>query len=676
MSHPKYPHMFSPLRIGRQQVKNRIIMGSMHSGLEEAPDAAARLSAYFVERVKGGVGMIITGGITPHPSGGKGARLSEPSQVPMHRAVTDAVHAADPAVKICMQILHSGPIAQVDEPVGPSPVKSRIAARAPVELDEAGIEEQIAAFANCAALAREAGYDGVEVIGSAGYLISTFLVQMTNQRTDRWGGSWENRMRFALETVRRVRAALGPDLILIFRISAMDMLQGGLAWDEIVSLARALEANGVDVISTHFCWHESQVPTIATMVPRAAFAGVTGRLRKEVSIPLITSNRINMPHVAEGVLARGDADLISMARPMLTDPEFVNKAREGREDEINTCIACNQACLDHTFTGQTVSCLVNARACRETEIEVRPAASPRRIAVVGAGPAGLAFSAIAAERGHEVTLFDAADAIGGQFNLARRIPGKEEFDETLRYFGRMIALHGIDLRLGAHVGAADLAAGGFDDIVVATGITPRTPDVPGIDHAKAVSYIDVITGRAAVGQKVAIMGAGGIGFDVAELITHAGTSASLDIDVFAREWGIDFANHPRGGVTGVEPVVASSGREVWLLQRKASAVGKGLGKTTGWTHRITLQRRGVQMLAGVDYLRIDDDGLHVRVDGESRTLPVDTVIVCAGQEPARGLHDELAAQGLRAHLIGGAFEASELDAKRAIKQATELAVSI
>ena len=676
MPHAHYPLMFSPLQVGSQQLKNRIIMGSMHSGLEDQPNAAERLSAYFVERVKGGVGMIITGGITPHPSGGRGAKLSEPSEVPMHRTVTDAVHAADPEVKICMQILHSGSIANVREAVGPSPVKSRLAKGPPVELDEAGIEEQIAAFANCAALAIEAGYDGVEIIGSAGYLISTFLVEKTNQRTDRWGGNWDNRMRFAVEVVRRTRAALGPNKMLIFRISAMDMLEGGLAWDEVTSLAKALEASGADVISTHFCWHESQVPTIATMVPRAAFAHVTGRLREAVSIPLITSNRINMPHVAEAVLARGDADLISMARPMLADAELVNKAREGREDEINTCIACNQACLDHTFTGQTVSCLVNARACRETEITVRPAALARRIAVVGAGPAGLAFAAIAAERGHKVTLFDAASEIGGQFNLARKIPGKEEFDETLRYFGRMIEVYGIDLRLGTRVDADMLAAGGFDEIVIATGITPRKPVLEGIDRPNVVSYIDVINGKVAVGQRAAIMGAGGIGFDVAEFITHSGVSASLDIDVFAREWGIDFKNHPRGGVTGVTPVVASNGREVWLLQRKASAVGKGLGRTTGWTHRLTLQRRGVQMLGGVEYDRIDDDGLHIRLDGEPRVLPVDTVIVCAGQEPARGLYDELIARGLDAKLIGGAFEASELDAKRAIKQATELAVAM
>jgi 2,4-dienoyl-CoA reductase (NADPH2) len=673
MTADRYPHVFSPLRIGAHRLKNRILMGSMHTGLEDVPDAGDRLSAYFVERVRGGVGMIITGGIAPHPCAGRGAKLSEPSEVAMHRQVTDAVHGADPDVKICMQILHTGPLAQTPDCVAPSAIKSRIGAYVPRELDEAGIEEQIAAFIHCAALAREAGYDGVEIIGSAGYLISTFLVEKTNQRTDRWGGSWENRMRFALEVVRRVRAAVGPDFLLIFRIAAMDMLQGGMAWDEVVSLAQALENEGVDVLSTHFCWHESFVPTIATMVPRAAFAQVTGRLRKHVSIPLITSNRINMPDVAEAVLARGDADIVSMARPMLADPELVNKAREGREDEINTCIGCNQACLDHTFTGQETSCLVNARACRETHLALRPVEQPKRIAVIGAGPAGLACATLAAERGHRVTLFDKGEEIGGQFNLAKRIPGKEEFYETLRYFRRMIDLHGVELRLGTAVDAAMLADAGYDEIVVATGIEPRQLDLPGIDHPKAVGYIDVIAGKAEVGQKVAIIGAGGIGFDVAELITHSGTSAALDIDIFAREWGIDFQGHPRGGVTGVEPQVASNGRDVTLLQRKTSALGKTLGRTTGWTHRLTLQRRGVKMIGGVEYLRIDDDGLHALVNGEPLLFDVDTVIVCAGQEPARTLYDALAGGNQAARLIGGAYEAAELDAKRAIQQATELA---
>jgi 2,4-dienoyl-CoA reductase (NADPH2) len=675
-THAKYPHVFSPLKVGQTVLKNRILMGSMHTGLEDLPDAADRLSAYFVERAKGGVGTIITGGIGPHPTAGHGAKLLNDEDAAMHRQVTDAVHAAADDVKIIMQILHTGPLAGTPDCVAPSPVKSRIGRFAPNALTEDGIEEQIAAFANCAWLAKQAGYDGVEIIGSAGYLISTFLVEKTNQRTDDWGGSWENRMRFPVEVVRRVRAAVGPDFILVFRISAMDMLQGGLAWDEVVSLAKALQTEGVDIISTHFCWHESFVPTIATMVPRAAFAGVTGRLRKELSIPLITSNRINMPDVAEEVLARGDADLVSMARPMLADADLVNKAFDGREAEINTCIGCNQACLDHTFTGKLTSCLVNARACRETEIAITPTASRKKIAVVGAGPAGLAFATIAAERGHEVTLFDAAEEIGGQFNLAKRIPGKEEFYETLRYFGRMIEVRGVSLRLGTRVDAAMLKDGQFDEVVVATGISPRTPALPGIDHAKAVRYIDVIKGAVPVGQKVAIMGAGGIGFDVAELITHEGTSAALDIDVFAKEWGIDFKNHPRGGVTGIEPKVASNGREVTLLQRKATPVGQGLGRTTGWTHRLTLQRRGVKMVSGVEYQKIDDAGLHCTVGGEPTLLDVDTVIVCAGQEPDRGLYDQLVGAGVKAQLIGGAFEASELDAKRAIKQATELAVEI
>ncbi|WP_199556099.1 NADPH-dependent 2,4-dienoyl-CoA reductase [Sandaracinobacteroides hominis] len=672
----RYPHIFSPLKIGRQTVQNRILMGSMHTGLEDVEDAGDRLSAYFVERVKGGVGMIITGGIAPNRVAGSGAKLSEPSEVPMHRQVTDAVHAANPDCKICMQILHTGPLAYTPDCVAPSAIKSRIGSFVPKELDEDGIEEQIAAFANCAVLAKEAGYDGVEIIGSAGYLISTFLVERTNRRTDRWGGSWENRMRFAVEVVRRVRAAVGPEFILIFRIAAMDMLQGGLAWEEVVELAQALEAEGVDVISTHFCWHESFVPTIATMVPRAAFAQVTGRLRKHLNIPVITSNRINMPDVAEAVLARGDADLVSMARPMLADAELVKKAREGREDEINTCIGCNQACLDHTFSGKLTTCLVNARAGRETELNFSPVEAAKRIAVVGAGPAGLAFATIAAERGHKVTLFDAGSEIGGQFNLAKRIPGKEEFYETLRYFRRMIDVHGVELRLDTRVDADALRSQGFDEVVVATGISPRTPALPGIDHPKAVSYIDVIRGKASVGRKVAIMGAGGIGFDVAELITHAGTSAALDVNIFAKEWGIDFENHPRGGVTGVEPQVAANDREVTLLQRKPTAVGRNLGRTTGWTHRLTLQRRGVGMVAGVEYTGIDDQGLHTVVNGEPQLFEADTVIICAGQEPERSLFDALAESGISTHLIGGAYEAAELDAKRAIRQASELAAVI
>jgi 2,4-dienoyl-CoA reductase (NADPH2) len=634
------------------------------------------MAAYFAERARGGVGMIITGGIPPNEEGGFGSKLSTPEEAAGHRIVTDAVHAAAPDVKICMQILHMGPLARTEACVAPSPIKSRIGAFRPRELDEAGIEKQLADFANCAALARRAGYDGVEIIGSGGYLLSTFLVQKTNQRTDRWGGSYENRMRFPVEVVRRVRQAVGPDFILIFRIAAMDMLDGGMAWDEIVTLGKAIEDAGVDIVSTHFCWHEAPVPTIATMVPRAAFTQVTGRLRKELRVPLITSNRINMPDVAEAVLARGDADLVSMARPMLADPDLVLKAMQGREDEINTCIACNQACLDHTFGRQEVSCLVNPRACHETELNYLPATAARRIAVVGAGPAGLAYATVAARRGHSVTLFEAAGEIGGQFNLAKRIPGKEEFSETLRYYRRMIELERIDLRLNTRVDAPMLQAMGFDEVIVATGIEPRRPDIEGIDHPKAVGYIDAILGRKPIGRRVAIMGAGGIGFDVAELVSHEGTPGSLDIDVFAREWGIDFRNHPRGGVTGVLPQVAAADRTVYLMQRKTDPVGRGLGRTTGWTHRLTLTRRGVQMINGVEYLRIDDAGLHTRVNGEPKLFEVDTVIVCAGQRSLRTLYDELRERGVDASLVGGAFEAAELDAKRAIDQASRMAAAV
>ena len=675
-NHHRYPLLFSPLDLGRTQLKNRVLMGSMHTGLEEAPGGFERLASYFVERVRGGVGMIITGGIAPNAEGGHGVDISHDDEIQQHRCITSAVHGADPDVKICMQILHMGPLAPTSLCVAPSAIKSRIARHTPRELDEAGIQKQIRNFADCAVMAQQAGYDGVEIIGSAGYLISTFLVQRTNLRTDAWGGSFDNRMRFAMEVVKAVRDAVGLDFILIFRISAMDMLDGGLAWSEILQLAHALEAEGVNIISTHFCWHEAPVPTIATRVPRAAFTSVTGRLRRALTIPLITSNRINMPQVAEDVLARGDADLISMARPMLADPELVNKARDGREDEINTCIACNQACLDHTFGREQVSCLVNPRACRETLLNYVQTIKPKRLAVVGAGPAGLAFATIAAQRGHKVTLFEASDEIGGQFNLAKRIPGKEEFHETLRYFGRMLTLNGVDVRLNTRADAAQLKFQQFDEVVIAAGIVPRQPALEGINHPKVVSYLDAILARKPIGQRVAIMGAGGIGFDVAELISHAGISAATDVKVFAREWGIDFINHPRGGVTGVQPQVETSGRSITLMQRKTDPVGKGLGKTTGWAHKMALARRNVRMVNGVEYLKVDDQGLHTRVHGEPTLFEVDTVIVCAGQLPLRTLFDEVSALGLPAHLIGGAFEAKELDAKRAIDQASRLAAEI
>jgi 2,4-dienoyl-CoA reductase (NADPH2) len=672
----RYPHLFSPLDLGFTTLRNRAIMGSMHTGLEEAENGFERMAAYFAERARGGVGMIITGGISPNSEGGFGAKLQTAQEAAQHRVVTDAVHAADPAVKICMQILHAGPLASTPNCVAPSAVKSRITPVTPTALDEEGIEKQLADFANCARRAQEAGYDGVEIIGSAGYLLSTFLVEKTNRRDDRWGGSYENRMRFPLEVVRRIRAAVDERFIVIFRIAAMDMLEGGMSWDEVVQLGQAVERAGANIISTHFTWHEAAVPTISTRVPRAAFTGVTGRLRRELGIPTITSNRINMPDVAEAVLARGDADLVSMARPMLADADFVIKALEGREDEINTCIACNQACLDHTFTGREVSCLVNPRACHETLLEYTSTDTPRRIAVVGAGPAGLGYATVAAQRGHSVTLFDAAAEIGGQFNLARRIPGKEEFAETLRYYRRMIELHGIDLHLNTRVDAAQLLAGGYDHIVIATGIEPRVPQVEGIDHPMVISYIDAIKGSRPVGKKVAIMGAGGIGFDVAELILHKGISAALDREVFAREWGIDFERHPRGGVTGVVPVVEKADREVTLLQRKNTPVGRGLGKTTGWTHRLSLARRDVQMLNAVEYRKIDDAGLHISVNGQQRLLEVDTVIVCAGQLPLRALYDELQGSGPELSLVGGAWEATELDAKTAINQASYLAARI
>jgi 2,4-dienoyl-CoA reductase (NADPH2) len=674
----RYPHMLAPLDLGFTTLKNRTLMGSMHTGLEEKPGGFERMAAYFAERARGGVGLMVTGGIGPNEEGGVyagAAKLSTPEEAEKHKIVTQAVHEA--GGKICMQILHAGRYAYSPKSVAPSAIQAPINPFKPRELDEEGIEKQIADFANCAALAQQAGYDGVEVMGSEGYFINQFLVAHTNHRTDRWGGSFDNRMRLPVEIVRRVREAVGPNFIIIYRLSMLDLVEGGSTWDEIVTLAKAIEKAGATIINTGIGWHEARIPTIATKVPRAAFTKVTAKLKGEVSIPLCTTNRINTPEVAEQVLAEGDADMVSMARPFLADPDFVNKAAAGRADEINTCIGCNQACLDHTFGGKLTTCLVNPRACYETELNYIPTTAVKKIAVVGAGPAGLAAATVAAERGHSVTLFDAAGEIGGQFNVAKRVPGKEEFFETLRYFKRKLETTGVDVRLNSRISADELVKGGFDEIILATGIVPRTPEIPGIDHPKVIGYLDAILERKPVGQKVAVIGAGGIGFDVSEYITHQGKATSLDRDAFWKEWGIDTALEARGGVAGVKPQPQPAAREVYLLQRKKSKVGDGLGKTTGWIHRTGLKNKKVQMLNSVEYLKIDDAGLHIRVaDGQPQVLPVDTVIVCAGQDPLRELQQGLESAGQRVHLIGGADVAAELDAKRAINQGSRLAAEL
>ncbi|WP_421681815.1 NADPH-dependent 2,4-dienoyl-CoA reductase [Stutzerimonas urumqiensis] len=673
-----YPHLLAPLDLGFVTLRNRTLMGSMHTGLEEMPDGFTRMAAYFAERARGGVGLIVTGGVGPNEEGAVragAAKLSTPAEAAEHRIVTQAVHEAGGL--ICMQILHAGRYAYSPKLVAPSAIQAPINPFTPHELDEAGIEKQIADFATCASLAREAGYDGVEIMGSEGYFINQFLVAHTNHRTDRWGGTYENRMRLPVEIVRRVREAVGRDFIIIYRLSMLDLVEGGSTWDEIVQLAKAIELAGATLINTGIGWHEARIPTIATKVPRAAFTKVTAKLRGEVGIPLVTTNRINTPEVAERVIAEGDADMVSMARPFLADPDFVAKAAAGRADEINTCIACNQACLDHTFSGKLTSCLVNPRACHETELNYLPARQIKRIAVVGAGPAGLSAATVAAERGHEVTLFDSAEEIGGQFNVAKRIPGKEEFHETLRFFRNRIERTGVTLRLGQRVTADTLIEGGFDEIILATGIQPRTPEIPGIDHPMVMGYLDAILGRKPVGRRVAVIGAGGIGFDVSELITHDGQSTSLDREAFWKEWGIDLSLEARGGIAGVEPHPHAAAREVFLLQRKKSKVGSGLGKTTGWIHRTGLKNKQVRMVNAVDYLKIDDQGLHVRVgEGEPQVLPVDSIIVCAGQDPLRELQPALEAAGRTVHLIGGADVAAELDAKRAIDQGSRLAAGL
>ncbi|MGB6054285.1 MAG: NADPH-dependent 2,4-dienoyl-CoA reductase [Burkholderiaceae bacterium] len=673
-----YPHLLQPLDLGFTVLKNRVLMGSMHTGLEELPRGFERMAAFFAERARGGVGLMVTGGIGPNEEGAVAAGaaiLTTPEQAQQHRIVTDAVHEA--GGKICMQILHAGRYAYHPHSVSASALRAPINPFTPRELDEEGIEKQIGDFVRCALLAQRAGYDGVEIMGSEGYLINQFLVAHVNRRTDRWGGSFENRMRLPVEIVRRVRAAVGPEFILIYRLSMLDLVEEGSDWDEIVQLAKAVEQAGATIINTGIGWHEARIPTIATKVPRAAYTKVTARLRGAVGIPLVATNRINTPEVAEQVLADGDADMVSMARPFLADPDFVNKAAAGRAEQINTCIGCNQACLDHTFGGKLTSCLVNPRACHETELNYLPVARPKKIAVVGAGPAGLAAATIAADRGHRVTLFDAGTEIGGQFNLAKRIPGKEEFHETLRYFRHRIDSSGVDLRLNTRVGAEQLKQAGFDEVVLASGIVPRTPEIPGIDHPKVIGYLDAILQRKPVGRRVAVIGAGGIGFDVCELITHQGEASSLNRAAFWREWGIDLDLQARGGVAGIAPQPPAAARQVFLLQRKASKIGDGLGKTTGWIHRTGLKNRQVQMINAVEYLKIDDDGLHIRVAGGApQLLAVDTVIVCSGQHPLRELQQELAAAGHRVHLIGGAAEAAELDAKRAIDQGARLAAQL
>ncbi len=669
-----YPHLLAPLDLGFTTLKNRVLMGSMHTGLEEAPNGFPRLAAFYAERARGGVGLIVTGGFSPNLSGRvhpHAAQLSFSWQVGKHRLITEAVHAE--GGKIALQILHAGRYGYHPLAAAPSRLRAPINRFKPRALSGWGVRRTIADYARCAALAQRAGYDGVEVMGSEGYLINEFIAQQTNQRSDEWGGDFENRIRFAVETVRRVRELTGPNFIIIFRLSMLDLVEGGSTWDEVVTLAKAIEVAGATIINTGIGWHEARIPTIATMVPRGAFAWVTRRLMGEVGIPLVTTNRINTPDVAEEILASGCADMVSMARPFLADAEFVNKATEGRADEINTCIACNQACLDNIFEGKLTSCLVNPRACHETELVIEKSSKPLKIAVVGAGPAGMACAATAAERGHEVTLFDAAPVIGGQFNLARRIPGKEEFNETLRYFDRRLNKAGVTFRLGQRVEADELAQGRYDHVVLATGIVPRTLDIQGSDHAKVVSYLDLIESRKEAGSKVAIIGAGGIGFDVGEFLTHAHDGKN-ELTRFQAEWGIDAALAARGGLK--RPEKETPPRQVWLLQRKTSGVGSGLAKTTGWIRRSLLKMRGVEMLAGVTYERIDDAGLHIRLNGKQQCLPVDTVVVCAGQEPRRELEPGLRSAGIPLSLIGGADVAAELDAKRAIDQGTRLAARL
>jgi 2,4-dienoyl-CoA reductase (NADPH2) len=670
-----YPHLFRPLDLGFTTLKNRALMGSMHTGLEEHKDDLQALARYFAERAKGGIGLMVTGGIAPNRQGWLapfGAKLSSRAEAAKHRNVTNAVHAEDG--KICLQILHAGRYGMHPMLVAPSPLRAHISPFRPWEMSPRLIRATISDFASCAALAREAGYDGVEIMGSEGYLINQFIAPRTNKRRDDWGGSFENRMRFPVEVMRQVRAKAGADFIVIFRVSMLDLVEEGSTWEEVEQLALAIEAAGATLLNTGIGWHEARVPTIATLVPRGAYAWVTKRLMGKLRIPLITTNRINTPEKAEEILREGYADMVSMARPLLADPYFMAKAQAGLAEEINTCIACNQACLDHVFQKKDASCLVNPRACRESRAPVaasQPAATTRRIAVVGAGPAGLSAATELAARGHEVHLYEASAEIGGQFNMAKRIPGKEEFQETLRYFGKMIEKNQVNLHLNTRVDAPALLQQGFQEVVLATGVSPRKPAIEGIGHPKVLSYLDVLLHRKPVGQKVALIGAGGIGFDTAIFLTTPGSSAD-PIEQYRHEWGIDPDYRARGGLGTAHH--DSPPRQVWLLQRSKGKMGERLGKTTGWAHRLTLKKRGVHMWSEVQYDKIDDAGLHITVKGQSQLLPVDNVIICAGQHPLRELQAPLEAAGVRVHLIGGAKEAGELDAKRAIEEGWELAV--
>ena len=649
----------------------------MHTGLEEEKNGIDKIAAYCAERAKGGVGLIVTGGIAPNIQGWTGpfsARMSSKKHAKHHQKITKAVHAE--GGKICMQILHAGRYGYHPFSVGPSKIKSPITPFKPFKLTKSGIKRTIKDFVNCAKLSKVAGYDGVEIMGSEGYLINQFIVEHTNKRKDEWGGSYKNRMRLPITLVKSIREEVGEDFIIIYRLSMLDLIEKGSTWEEVVELGKEIEKAGATIINTGIGWHEARIPTIATSVPRAAFTWVTKKMKEEISIPLVTSNRINMPNVAEEVLARGDADMISMARPFLADPEWVNKAEQEREDEINTCIACNQACLDHVFKAKVASCLVNPRACHETELNYNPTNNKKKIAVVGAGPAGLAAATVAAQRGHQVTLFDADKEVGGQFNIAKQIPGKEEFYETIRYFNKLIELHDVEVKLNTRVNADDLKDSDFDEIIIATGIKPRTPKIEGIEHEKVLSYLDVLKHKKPVGKRVAVIGAGGIGFDLSEYLLHSGESTTLNLDKWLAEWGIDKSIEARGGIAGVQPVIHPNKREIFMFKRSKGKFGGKLGKTTGWIHRANLKKQNVQFINEVQYTKIDDKGLHYTQKEEAKVLEVDNVVICAGQTPFKELYDSLAESGKKLHVIGGADVAAELDAKRAIDQGSRLAASL